>query len=50
MAGTGGGKYRVSHDTGHLENMAKSQVLYKHELDTTLIQSGQKLNLKNSPP
>ena len=26
--------YRVSHDTGHLENLAKSQALYKHELDT----------------
>ena len=26
--------YRVSHDTGHLENLAKSQTLYKHELDT----------------
>ena len=26
--------YRVSHDTGHLENLAKSQALYKHELVT----------------
>ena len=26
--------YRVSHDTGHLENLAKSQALYKHDLDT----------------
>ena len=26
--------YRVSHDTGHLENLAKSQALYEHELDT----------------
>ena len=29
-----GACYRVSHDTGHLENLAKSQALYKHELDT----------------
>ena len=27
--------YRVSHDTGHLENLAKSQALYKHGLDWT---------------
>ena len=26
--------YCVSHDTGHLEKLAKSQALYKHELDT----------------
>ena len=26
--------YRVSHDTGHLEILAKSKALYKHELDT----------------
>ena len=25
--------YRVSHDTGHLENLAKSQVLYSAPLD-----------------
>jgi len=23
----------VSHNSGHLENLAKSQALYKHELD-----------------
>ena len=28
------GNYRVSHNTGHLEKLAKSQALYKHELDT----------------
>ena len=26
--------YWASHDTGHLEKLAKSQALYKHELDT----------------
>ena len=25
--------YRVSHDTGHQENLAKSQAHYKHEQD-----------------
>ena len=27
-------KYRVTQDTGHLEILAKFQVLYKHDLDT----------------
>ena len=26
--------YRVLHDTGHPQILAKSQTLYKHELDT----------------
>ena len=26
--------YRVSHDTGHLENLVQAQALYKHKLDT----------------
>ena len=26
--------YRVTQDTGHLEILAKSQALYKHDLDT----------------
>ena len=30
-----GNYYRVSRDTGHLENLAKYQALYKHELDTS---------------
>ena len=29
--------YRVSHDTGHLEILAKFKALYKHELDTWIL-------------
>ena len=32
--------YRVSHDTGHPENLAESQALYKHELDTRVNHGG----------
>ena len=33
VPGKGSLYYRVSHDTAHLENLAKTQILYKHKLD-----------------